>query len=420
VRWTIRLLVILAVLFQGWQAVRLTRFDRHRAAGIREFGETRWLEAAREFDEARDVSASDSQIWSWLGDAGMSFYEIHRDEPGGFREKEAALDMAWRGYAGAVLRCPVDAWSWSGLAEVATRQVRLRDVENGIDLSRVERRSQGIMDAPYAVAYAAAKTGIFLKPMGYEQLDSLAAIYESTGAVERAEEIYVESARMMPAPAFHYWAGNRLVAPLYEAVLKGLEEGISRSPAFERSMLHREVGKFALAQGDADTAVEQLRAAAKLAAKGYERFYALFDLASALEAAGQLEAAIDSLRQARDEGFPRGAIGRRIGGIALRLERPAEACPELRESLREEPKDDGLRVQTALACEKAGEIDLAERALRENFVLPTDNLALARALVDFYRRIGRTSTADNLVRTWARDNPDNKVLERWAGEAAGR
>ncbi len=419
-RWAIRLLAILVVLLQGWQAARLTRFDRHRAAGIREFGEARWLEAAREFGLARDVSASDSQIWSWMGDAGMSYYEVHRDEPGGLREKEAALDMAWNGYAGAVLRCPVDAWSWSGLAEVATRQVRLRDLENGIDLAQMERRSQGIMDASYAIAYAAAKTGIFLKPKGYEQLDTLAAIYEFTGAVERAEGVYVESARMMPAPAFHFWASKRLVAPLYRAVLKGLEEGISKSPAFERSMLHREVGKFALAQGDAETAVAHLRAAHTDATNDYERYYASFELGAALEAVGNPEEAIASLRQARDEGFPGGAVGRRIGAIALRLDRPAEACPVLRESLREEPADEGLRVQAALACEKAGEIDLAERTIREGFVLPTDSLPLARALVDLYRRLGRNSTADNLVRTWARDNPDDKVLERWAGEASGR
>jgi hypothetical protein len=59
----------------------------------------------------------------------------------------------------------------------------------------------------------------------------------------------------------------------------------------------------------------------------------------------------------------------------------------------------------------------SERALREGFVLPTDNLALARALVDFYRRIGRTSTADNLLRTWARDNPGQDDLQKWATEA---
>ena len=84
----------------------------------------------------------------------------------------------------------------------------------------------------------------------------LGAVHESQGNSSRAREFYVESARLLPAASYHTWGtSGPLSRPLYRAVLESLRDGVGRAPDFERSTLHLEIGKFARAQGDIDTAL---------------------------------------------------------------------------------------------------------------------------------------------------------------------
>ncbi len=418
-RFWIRTAILLALLAQAWSAVRSTRYWRALEAGEELFDSASYGEALEQFERARSLWDADAEVWSWLGYATTS---LLRNPPQGSwsQEREAALlGLGWSAYAGAVLRCPVDSWSWSGLAQVALYGAQARDRERGIDLAEIARRGEGILDAPYAIAVAAAKLALRIQPSGYQELDVLARIYESTGEVENAKKAYVQSARMMPAPSYHTWgSGRRLVGSLYEAILTGANEGIARAPAFDKSMLHQEVGRFARSQDDRKTALEHLRAARSAAREPFWTYHALWQLSFVLDDLGRLPEAVDALIEAQRLGYDRAEVCRRLGSLEARIGRFENACRDLRDALREMSGDAALRIATGKACQQANDFDTAEQVLREGLAAPTENLTLARALVDLYRDAGRFHTADALIRSWAGEYPAEPEFRKWAEESA--
>jgi len=420
-RLAIRVAIVLVLAAQGWAALRGTRYFRAVDAGEGYFGGAAYEDAVEEFDRARSIWDADAEVWSWLGDSVTRL--LRTPPPGGWpQEREAALlAMGWYAYAGAVLRCPADSWSWSGLAQVSLYGAQARDRERGIDLAELARRGEGILDSAHAVAVAAATLALRLQPSGYQELDVLARIYESTGEVEKASKAYVQSARIMPAPSFHSWgSGRRLVPTLYAAILEGANEGIARAPAFDKSMLHLELGMFARGQGDLETALEHLRAARGAAREPFWTYHALWQLSFVLEDLGRLPEAVDLLIQARGLGYDRAQVNRRLGSLEASSGGFANACRDLRDALREIAGDTGLRIETARACLAAGDFDTAEQVLREDLGVPIENLPLARALLDLYREVGRTHSADALVREWSAEYPDQPEFRAWLEELAPR
>lgn len=413
-----RAALVLLVAIQSWVAFRATVADARFLAGVRAYKAGEYEAASGHFESALEVREGDAWLWAWAGDSALSLYDAR--PRGDAAASRGLLDRAWRGYAGAVLRCPADAWSWSGLAEVAVRRAKLRDLVEGVSLESLARRSQGILDPDRAIARSAAEFAVRLNPGGFAELDVLAAAYEVAGDVARASEAVVRSARMLPAPSFHTWGRRgRLPRSLYEAILEGLDVGIERAPEFERSLLHREAGRFAWEQGDPDSALRHFEASLTVATTDYARYEALQHKARVLEGTGRLEAALGVLREALRPGIGRPALVRRLGDIEFRLGRYEDACRDLREAVRDSPGDTGLRIEAARACEGAGNADLAERLLREGFVLPVENAPLARELLSFYARVGRRRTAEHLVRSWIRDFPERSEFQKWAAEIGG-
>ena len=420
-RFWIRTAIVLALAAQAWSAVRLTRYWKALEAGEGFFNGAAYGEAVEELERARSLWDADAEIWSWLGDATTLL--LRNPPPGGWsREREAALlGLGWSAYAGAVLRCPADSWSWSGLGQVSLYGAQARDRERGIDLATIARRGEGILDGAHAIAVAAAKLALRIQPSGYQELDVLARIYESTGEVENAKKAYVLSARMMPAPSYHTWgSGRRLVRSLYEAILEGANEGIARAPAFDKSMLHLEVGMFARMQGDLETALTHLRSARTAAREPFWTFHALSQLSLVLDDAGRLPEAVDALIQAQRLGYDRAEVCRRLGSLEARVGRFENACRDLRDALREMFGDTALRIETGEACRQANDFDTAEQVLEEGLAAPTENMTVARALVDLYRDAGRFHTADALVRGWAGEYPDQPEFRKWVEEIAAR
>ncbi len=410
-----RAALVLLVAIQAWVAYRATVADARFLAGVRAYRAGDFERASDRFDSALRVRDGDAWLWAWAGDSALSLHDVR--PPGDAAAARAVLDRAWRGYAGAVLRCPTDAWSWSGLAEVAVRRAKLRDRAEGVSLEVLTRRSQGVLDPDRAIARVAAEVAVVLKPGGFAELDVLASAYEAAGEVPRATEAVVRSARMMPAPSFHTWGRRgRLPRDLYEAILEGLRAGIERAPEFEHSLLHREAGRFAWEQGDPNSALRHLDASLAAARTDYERYEALQHKAQVLEGTGRLEEALGVLQEALRPGIGRAGLVRRLGDVQFRLGRYEGACRDLRESVRDSPGDVGLRIQSARACERAGNAEVAERLLREGFVLTTENPVLARELLSFFERAGRRHTAEQLVRSWIRDFPERSDFQRWAAE----
>jgi tetratricopeptide (TPR) repeat protein len=404
-RWIPRALLVGAVAALGVDAWKATAFDaRFRAARLA-YEANRSGEALAGFIEARAIRGREEGVWEWIGDTAGYLY---RSPPSGGWDDRAAenlLQTAWGGYAGTVLRSPLNTWSWSGLAEVALNRAERRDKKQGVALEVLDRRATGRLDMWRGIALVAARTAVDLKPSGFQELDMLTRVYTSTGQLDAARETVVRSAALLPAPSFHTWGtGRAFVQPLYEAVVTAMRQSLERIPDFERSRFHHEIGRFAIVE---------MRAALASAGNDNDKEHALRGIAQVLEAMGRLDESVVAWNALLESGlaFP---VDRRQRGIVLyRAGHKSEACRDLREAIRGATDDDGLRVLGAAACEEAGELETAERLLREGFSLPIDDPALARGLVDFYLRHDRRSTAEGLVRAWARDYPQHLEFGEW-------
>jgi len=417
-KWLLRVVIVGLVGLQAFCAVVATRYERRLHAGKLAYNDWDLEAALASFDEARRIDDSDADLWRLTGDVALDIRNstASEDEPGA---ADAILTRAWEAYGGAVLRCPVESWSWTGVAAAALGQAELRESQEGVDLPESIEPHDGSLDPSRAVALAAAHVALRLAPSGVQELDTLAAVYESIGDLAAAERTYVESARMVPMASYHTWgAGRRLSRPLYEALLQALEEGIERAAPFERSMMNVEMAQFAMANLDYETAVTHGRIAEGQALDAYGVYEATWEQARALGRLGRFEEALEAVKRSRANLRDPIALSRMQGDLEARCGRFEEACVTLREALRHEPADGALRVSTAQACEKAGEGALAERILRDGFVLPTEDLRLARSLLEFYRREGREQTAQHLVRTWAREYPEQEEFVRWRDEQA--
>jgi Flp pilus assembly protein TadD len=271
------------------------------------------------------------------------------------------------------------------------------------------------------VAAGAALVAAELKPSAFYALDALAAMHESLGDLDNAKRLYVESSRMMPAVSNHAWGtGRRLSRPLYRAILEGLEEGMERSPVFERRWLHLEIVRFAREQGDYETALAHAHEAAADAEGGYAAYISRWELYRTLEQLGRFDEALVALEDASNYHSDPQVLSRSLGMLEYRIGMWAEACVDLRQALRANNGNAALRGQTARACEQAGEVELARQLLRQGFAVPTEHPALARALLDFELRQGRYNVAEGLARSWAADFPDHPEFQRWADGLAGR
>ena len=417
-RWIVRIVLVLLLAVQAWRAVRATRVEALLETANTAYDDGDGPVALEAVKQALAIDDGPQAVWSWLGDTAAYVYRHPPAEGRPKAESDALAQLMWKGYAGAVLRCPVDSWSWSGLGEAAQREARRGDEAQAIGLEEIDRRGGGILNGKFAVALAAADIAVKLQPSGYPQLDGLARIYEVTGEVDKARETYVLSARMMPAPSAHAWgSGRRLYRALYDAILGGLREGLAQAPRFERSSLCLDIARFVRAHGELDTALEFLRAARQAADHPYWRFQCAWEMAGVLEESAHFPEAIEELRTAYALGMDRSAVTRRLGSIEMRLGRFPDACAHLSSAARDDEDDVGLSGEASRACEQAGEIDLAAELLEYAADDPTEDLVVARALLDFYRRVGRDRTAVGLLRAWRRDYPDQKEFENWANEA---
>ncbi len=408
------LLVVLA-LAQAYSAVQWSRYQLLyvSARGLDDAG--RYADALVRMERAVLVRPHGAVGRAWVGDMALRFF----DYPEGPRtpdEEKAILDRAWAGYAGAVMIAPLDSWSWSGLAQVAVRQARLKDRVFGVSLDVITARGRGVLDPWRAMALGSAQLSVSIKPSGYGELDVLAEVYESGGDVERAAATYVRSARLMPAPSFHAWGEGRVFTlPIYDRLLAGLVAGIDAAPDFDRSLFHLDVARFARQHGDVKTAMAQARLSEQAARNAYERYQAAKELALAIDR-DDPEEALQAWRRAEQTGFDPGPVALSIGALELRLGDAREACAHFRTALRLQSRDASLRIQTSTACERAGEIDTADQVLRDGFVDPTEAMSIAEALVRFLQRNGRVLTARSLVNQWLRDQPDRPEFRRWSGQ----
>jgi len=419
----IRIVLVLLLAWQGWRAYWLERFDSYleSAKTVIDLSDpNEIMDAVDDVMRAIDLR-DDAEAYVALGDAAL---DVYRNDPKGGWPKEDAdvlFRLAWQGYAGGVLRCPIDAWSWSGLAETAFRQARYLDRDKPLQLGEIEQRSAGILNGRFAVALAAAHLAVDLQPSGYQQLDVLARVYEGTGELDKARATYALSARMMPAPSFHTWGGGRrrLVQDLYATILENLEKGLALAPGFEKCMLHLDVGRFAREQGDYDTAFKNLQIAKATVTDSYWTYETSREMASLYEEKGKFAEAVAELDIVRDTGYGLAEANRRSASLLARLQRNDEACVRYREALRDIEDDAGLRAEAARACEAAGDVASAETFLKEGVGDPTAQIDLARALLEFYRRHGKDRSADTLIEDWARDYPANATLQKWKAELVG-
>ena len=184
-------------------------------------------------------------------------------------------------------------------------------------------------------------------------------------------------------------------------------------------MLHLDVARFARAQGDALSALENLSLAKRAAPDDYWKFEVSRELASLYEEQGKFKEAIAELEIVVRTGFGKAEAHRQSATLHARLQQFEEACAQFRLAIRDQQGDAGLRAEASRACESAGDLVSAEQFLNDGIKNPATELALARALIEFYRRHDKDRTADSTVAGWARDFPDSPELQKWKSETAG-
>ena len=404
----LRAVLLAAGLAQGWWAVRDVRYDRAMRSGILAYNGAD-VDVVREgFRTARELEDTDPYLWAWSGDAALYAFDYHSEGV----EIDAALghellEEAWGCYAASVARGPAYAWSWTGLSGVATRRAKLDSAREGLDLTRFAKLSRGEWDPYRALALAAGETARSLNPDGFLEMDVVAEVYASAGDRERAAELLVESASIMPAPSYHPWGvGRRLDGGLYGAILASLREGVARAPEFERSRLHVDVGRFARAQGDLGTALDEFERADEAADRPFRVYQARWEQSTVLQELGEFDRSIEATLGVIETGFAIDASRRRLAGLYRRAGRFPEAWAEYGR-LRPEGRDaEAWRIAGSIACERAGNIDEAVRMLEEGLVNPARQTELARALIDLHVRAGRTRTAKMLLDRWVRADDD--------------
>jgi tetratricopeptide (TPR) repeat protein len=410
-RLFLAVLIVLA-LAEGYAAVQWTRYALLFTSARRLDDAGNHADALGRMERAVLVRPCSATARAYVGDMAQQFLDDPRRTLSADDER-SILDRAWAGYAGAVASTPLDAWSWSGLAEVAIREAQLKDRLAGVSLNVMEARSSGVLDPWRALALGAAQLAVAISPSGYQELDVLGAVYESAGDVARAADTYVRSARMMSAPSFHVWGlGRSFAGPIYDRLLAGLIAGIAEAPVYDRSLLHLEVARFAREQGDLSTAIAQARLSEQAARNRYERHQAAMALGAALDR-DDPEGALQAWRRAELTGYDSGPVAANLAALELRLGDMREACAHYRAAVREASQDVPLRLRAAAACEQAGEIDTADQLLSEGFVDPTDAMPVADALLQFLERNNRQLTAQTLASQWQRDHPDRAEFRTW-------
>ena len=382
-------------------AVRLDEAGAHRDALAR-------IEAA----SAR--RPSEAGLRAWTGDVALHAFENRGEVPA--ETAHDFLDRSWAGYAGAVTLAPLDAWSWSGLAEIALERAQIEDATAGVSIETIEARARGVLDPWRLVALGAAELAVGLKPSGYQQMDVLASVLETSGDVARAADTYVRSARLMPAPSFHVWgSGRRFPDPIYVRLREALLAGIEASPPYERSLLHLEVARFAQAQGDGETAIAEARLSESSARNVYERHQSAMAVGTALAATEPREA-LAAWRRAAGTGYDPAVVALNVAVLERSLGEERDACAHYGDAVREMAPDMSLRIAAAQTCEQAGEVDTAERLLTDGVGVPSRALPVARELVAFLQRAHRFHTARSLVTRWIEDEPGNAEYRRWLQE----
>jgi tetratricopeptide (TPR) repeat protein len=142
--------------------------------------------------------------------------------------------------------------------------------------------------------------------------------------------------------------------------------------------------------GDPKGALDQLRTAATLDAENPRIPYFT---GAALERTGDLKAARESyeksllLRQAYKE--PHAALGRLLKNDGKNL----EARPHLQLTVEVDPKNTSARLMLAEVCEALGELDGAERELKELINQHPENPYHQHRLAQFYERTGQKDKA---------------------------
>ncbi|HEX4823347.1 MAG TPA: hypothetical protein VFV19_03470 [Candidatus Polarisedimenticolaceae bacterium] len=373
-------------------------------------------DALAQMETAARLRGDDPNLRAWVGDIAQHTFEWRGSVPP--VSARDLLDRSWAGYAGAVTLAPLDAWSWSGLAEIALKRAQLDDEGAGVSIETIETRARGVLDPGRLVALGAAELAVDLKPSGYQEMDVLASVLEATGDVERAADTYVKSARVMPAPSFHVWGSDRRFPDaIYSRLKDALLAGIEASPPYERSLLHLECARFAREQGDGTTAIAEARLSERDARNTYERHQSAMMLGTALAATDPKEA-LEAWRRASRTGYDPAIVALNMAVLERGLGKGGDACAHYGDAVREMSTDSTLRIAAAQTCEQAGELETAEKLLREGISVPSKAMPLARELVAFLERSHRFHTARADVSAWIDDDPANTEFRGWLQEIA--
>src|SRR5262245_1431732 len=132
--------VLALALAQAYAAVQWSRYAWVFTSARRLDGTGAYSEALERMERAVRIRPSVATARAEAGDIAQHALDDSRSVRSAEEERKL-LRRAWAGYAGSVTVAPLDAWSWSGLAEVAIREAQRVDRLGGVSLNDIEERS---------------------------------------------------------------------------------------------------------------------------------------------------------------------------------------------------------------------------------------------------------------------------------------
>ena len=371
------------------------------------------FERARAWDAAAPTADTDpGDTAAWALDSTLGPDVERPSEP----RRLAAAGIA--AYLRAIAEAPPGSWSWAGVARIyqGLREDRLRS--EGMDLSRLTADPLENLLPEDRLAEAALLEALRAEPRNYFHLDSLGELYWSRGLRDRALLPFRRAVEIYPLLQGHYYIGERLAesAELADAVRAGLETATASVGARERWVIAREIGLLEVRLRRPEAALPRFGQALELAAASEVRARDLAKLhhyrAEALQRMGQYDAAVVEMRESVRLESDRALYHAVLGSLLGRLDRHEEAMASLAAARGLAPEDARIIDLMARECERAGDVEGAERAFKELIRLDPERVDPYLRVIEMLRRADLEPRALPYARELARLHPDERLYRR--------
>jgi tetratricopeptide (TPR) repeat protein len=327
----------------------------------------------------------------------------HRTQLG--QRLDDALPGALRGQ---LLREPLAAETWAGLADVYAVLKPLNQVQRTYSLEEISKPPELGLEIEDLLQIRALEASLALDPNSVYHRDTLADEAWELGLHEMAKRHYGEVITILPDPSKHlFLAPGKVSDELTELVVTSLNRAMEPPRNAPREVVCRHLGMFLLDQGRYQEAFDAFQKAQDVSGNSYADWKA-----QAQSGMGHLEEAVALYREAMVSGMlpdNRFYVLTGMGDLLQRLGRHREASEAFRSALVIRQHDPGTLIQLGRAYEAMELWEEAEESYLRASEIGANRISNLAQLVQFYQRLGKPSLALEPARKLVELEPSEPV-----------